>query len=181
MTSTMSRARFTFLFTMCLFSSTAACGYRSFDHVDSAFHASANARSQYMPVTEAAIEYDATAADALKDADGVYLGEIELKGFRKGAGNHEGPHSPTMLGRAAREAAAVGATHFMLVRDDAHTETETQSGFAIGARGPMYVRTESSQQIVVGRYALVRVEPGSIATLPPALRPVLLAPPKPAS
>lgn len=167
--------RFTLLLACCF--AVAGCHYRSFDHVDASFHLSANARSQYMPVTDAAREYDASAASALDEAGGVYLGELELKGVRQGHGNHEGPHSPAMLKRAAREAAAVGATHFMLVRDEAHTDTERSEGVAVGAGHPMFVATESNQQVVVARYALVRVEPARFEALPPALRPVPLAAP----
>ena len=154
----------------------AACAPNtSFQHVDVAYQPSANVRAPENRLAPSAITFSEGDTDAIERAGGVYIGELVVRGSR---GPMEAQQSrPTnLVGRASLEAAQRGATHFMLLAGDTHIERHTSNGVAFTPEGPATTVSSTTEQIVVARFALMRVEPEHWDDLRVALRPEPLPP-----
>lgn len=93
----------------------------------------------------------------------AYLGELSVEGERSGLQSSEG--AGNVKGRVSLEAAARGATHFILLGSDVARRNEAVGGYP-GSRPVM-------QQVTItrARYGLYRVDPSMFAKLPARLRP----------
>ena len=151
--------------------SLAACApSTSFEHVDVAYQPSANMHERETRIAPSAVTISESDVDAIKEAGGVYLGELELRGER-GAAATQQSGATNLVGRASLEAAARGATHFMLVAGGSHVEHHVSPGAGFSPDGPTTTVSSTSEQIVVARFALMRVEPAHWNDLKAALRP----------
>lgn len=169
----MSCARFGSLL---VFGWLAACSpSTSFQHVDVAYQSSANVTALEKPLAPAAVSIAESDAEAIERAGGIYLGELDLRGSR-GAMSAQQSGPANLVGRASLEAAERGATHVMLLSGDTRIETHSSNGFAFTPQGPSPTVSSSSEQIVVARFALMRVEPAHWSDLRASLRPQSLPP-----
>jgi len=149
----------------------AACAPNtSFQHVDVAYQPSANVQALENRLAPSAIAFAQSDADTIERAGGVYIGELDLRGSR-GAMEAQQSGPTNLVGRAALEAAERGATHFMLLTGDTHIERHTSSGVAFTPQGPAPTVSSTTEQIVVARFALMRVEPDHWHDLRVGLRP----------
>jgi hypothetical protein len=142
--------------------SLAACTpSTTFGRIDIAYHPS---RSIYDPsdrIVGSAVEARDADVGTLEQADGHYVGELELKGDRGlSIATTNGPAN--LVGRASIEAAARGATHLVLLSGDKRVESKaTESGYDDAI----------ATQVVVAKFALYRVEHDRWRELPEPLRP----------
>jgi hypothetical protein len=154
--------------------SLAACASGStFQKVDVAYQPSANVHAREQRLAASAITFSESDADAIESAGGVYLGELDLRGSR-GVLESQQSGATNLVGRASLEAAQRGATHFMLLSGDTHIESHAASGVAFTAQGPAPTVSSSTEQVVVARFALMRVEPDHWNALRASLRPEAL-------
>lgn len=150
--------------------SLAACApATSFQHVDVAYQPSANVTAPEQRLAPSAVTYSEGDVDAIKQAGGVYIGELELRGTRGDMAQRSG--ATNLFGRASLEAAQRGATHFMLLSGGSHIERHTSTGAVFTPDGPAPTVSSSSEQIVTARFALMRVEPNRWNDLRAPLRP----------
>jgi hypothetical protein len=158
-----------------VFSLAACAPSTSFQHVNVAYQPSANLNAPEKRLAPSAVTFAESDADAIKQAGGIYLGELELRGSR-GAMEAQQSGPTNLVGRASLEAAERGATHFMLLSGDTHIESHATSGVAFTPNGPAPTVSSTSEQIVVARFALMRVEPEHWKDLRVTLRPEPLQP-----
>ncbi len=144
-----------------------ACGATtSFDHVAINYQPSPNVTTPFARVTSEAVTYAEPDRKTLDAAGAVYLGVLELRGDRGLVSGGAGPTNLTP--RASLEAAALGATHYMLVSGDLQRVSGPQT-VVVTSRGGY--ASSSQVQEVTARYAMLRIEPAHWADLPAPLRP----------
>lgn len=145
--------------------------------------------------TESAVRFYEGDKQTLAKAGAQYVGELELDAhesvafpFNKKKKKNIGD---LLAGRAASEAAKVGATHYLLVETGVdvneyqvtpeQTETEQVSGYdRNGRKITNSVTTKHDAQSIKteaprGRFALFRVDPNRWSELPQQLRPAMMA------
>lgn len=149
----------------------AACSpATSFQHVDVAYQPSANVNVPERRLAPSAVSFAESDTDAIEHAGGVYLGELVIRGSR-GALASQRSGATNLLGRASLEAAQRGATHFTLLAGDTHVEHHSSGGVVFTSQGADPTVSSSSEQVVVARFALMRVEPDRWSELKASLRP----------
>lgn len=136
--------------------------------IEMSYHPSGKADAQEKLVSSAIeLKQDSDQA-AIKEAGGIYLGELEViaaknSDFASGGGGAKAGLS----GRVSLEAANRGATHFYLAASNTEHSVQQASGPHIGIGG------SSSEQVAKthARYVLYRVEQEKWAALPEAYKP----------
>jgi hypothetical protein len=132
--------------------------------VDISFHPSARADAQPRVVASAVELRGESDTTLVKEAGGIYLGELEVVGQKAGLMYMSQSGGGTLSGRVSLEAASRGATHFYLASSRIENGVETHPS-----------RNGSTTSIPTSkthaRYALFRVEPGGWANLPASYRP----------
>lgn len=132
--------------------------------LDISFHPSSKADAQER-ILPSAIELKTEADTSLvKDAGGVYLGELEVVGEKAGGMYMGQSGGSTLSGRISLEAASRGATHFYL----ASSNTENSMEFHHTMNGSSSATPTSKTK---ARFILFRVEQSSWEKLPQQYRP----------
>jgi hypothetical protein len=130
--------------------SAIGCESTTFDRgATSTFHPRA---AEHARLVDSAIEVrDAADLPSIEQADGVYLGDLDVDAGRTSIAQTLGPNESedSLKGRVSLEVASRGGTHFHAVA------FETESGGA--AASPRYGKGQIQRVHV--RYAIYRVEP----------------------
>lgn len=140
--------------------------------IDISFHPSGKADAQQRVVASAIELRSESDTTLLKDAGGIYLGELEVVG-KKAGGMYMGKSGAgTLSGRISLEAASRGATHFYLASSRVENGIETYR--SADGRSTSAAPTSETH----ARYVLFRLEPGAWSKLPQNYRPEVTASPE---
>jgi hypothetical protein len=138
--------------------------------IDMSYHPSSTAAAQER-VVDSAVELKTDAdQQKIKDAGGIYLGELEVLAEKTGD-FASGSGGKSLSGRVSLEAANRGATHFYLAASKVEHTVQQASGMHIGIGNS---NAESVQRIHC-RFVLFRVEPAAWDALPTEYKPELAA------
>lgn len=136
--------------------------------IEMSFHPSGKADAQQKVVSSAIELKQDSDQTTIKEAGGIYLGELEViaaknSDFASGGGGAKAGLS----GRVSLEAANRGATHFYLASSNTEHSVQQASGPHIGIGG------SSSEQVAKthARFVLYRVEQDKWASLPKPYQP----------
>ena len=165
-----------FLGSMLVFGCAPATTYNR--GIDISFHPSGKADAQERLVSSAVELKSEGDTKLLKDAGGIYLGELEVVGKKAGGMFMGQSGGNTLSGRISLEAASRGATHFYLASSDVESHLEMHQTASGDTSATPTSKTHA-------RYTLFRIEEVSWAKLPPPYRPEAMpsaqAPAAPAS
>jgi hypothetical protein len=141
----------------------------TFQNVEVAYASADPAHEPPTRLVGSATEVRETDSTELERVHAAYLGEMDLRGLRGQKTSSSGPED--LAGRASLEAAARGATHFVLVAGDAHSESHALSGVVLAPRGGAVAVGSQTDHVVEGRFLIYRVAPDAWSDLRSDLRP----------